>query len=246
MMDDASVLSLEEMSLNAWPSLQTQYFQGSLLRFAEGYTKRINSVNPLYFRGNIPDLIDYSEEQYEKRSLPVIFKILDLPKYGPLDQELGKRSYGVLDPSGVMIANLKNYNYPDHPQVVLEPDFSLPWIEGFIHQNHLDKKRLTVPKVLENIHLEKIVASLVVQGEIMGFGFAALENNQAGFYDILISQDHRGRGFGRMIMESLLCTAVKRRVEKGYLQVMDNNLPALKLYETLGFKPGYKYWYRIK
>ena len=41
-------LTIEELSLSAWPPLQTMVLDGWVLRFAEGYTKRPNSVNPLY------------------------------------------------------------------------------------------------------------------------------------------------------------------------------------------------------
>ena len=36
---------LEEVMLNALPSLNTMYYDGWNLRFAEGYTNRANSVN---------------------------------------------------------------------------------------------------------------------------------------------------------------------------------------------------------
>jgi len=38
----------EELSLNAHPSLQTQVYDGWILRYANGYTSRANSINPLY------------------------------------------------------------------------------------------------------------------------------------------------------------------------------------------------------
>ena len=39
---------LEEVAMNAWPALQQMLFDGWILRFAQGYTKRANSVHPLF------------------------------------------------------------------------------------------------------------------------------------------------------------------------------------------------------
>ena len=39
---------LEELALNAWTSIQTVVYDGWLIRFSNGYTKRANSVNPIY------------------------------------------------------------------------------------------------------------------------------------------------------------------------------------------------------
>jgi ribosomal protein S18 acetylase RimI-like enzyme len=47
-------------------------------------------------------------------------------------------------------------------------------------------------------------------------------------------------------MESLLAYARWQGCQAGYLQVMDNNPAANRLYRQLGFKSAYKYWYRIK
>ena len=35
---------IEELTLNAWPPLQTQLYDGWLLGFSGGYTRRANSV----------------------------------------------------------------------------------------------------------------------------------------------------------------------------------------------------------
>ena len=42
------IILYEELSMNAHPSIKTQLFDGWVLRFADGYTNRANSVNPLY------------------------------------------------------------------------------------------------------------------------------------------------------------------------------------------------------
>jgi hypothetical protein len=39
---------LEEVAMHAWPALQQMPFDGWIVRFAPGYTKRANSVNPLF------------------------------------------------------------------------------------------------------------------------------------------------------------------------------------------------------
>ena len=41
------VRHIKELAVNAWPSLQT-LLDGWVLRFANGYTRRANSVNLLY------------------------------------------------------------------------------------------------------------------------------------------------------------------------------------------------------
>lgn len=39
---------IEELSINAWPSMQTMVYDGWQLRFGRGYTKRANSISPFY------------------------------------------------------------------------------------------------------------------------------------------------------------------------------------------------------
>jgi hypothetical protein len=45
---------LEELALTTWPALQQWLYDGCVVRFAGGHTKRANSVNPLYLSRHNP------------------------------------------------------------------------------------------------------------------------------------------------------------------------------------------------
>jgi ribosomal protein S18 acetylase RimI-like enzyme len=51
---------------------------------------------------------------------------------------------------------------------------------------------------------------------------------------------------GFLIVENILRWGRKQGSETAYLQVMVNNVPANKLYEKMGFRERYRYWYRMK
>lgn len=48
-MEVAECSKLEERALNAWPGIQQAVYDGWLLRFAHGYTRRANSVVSMMF-----------------------------------------------------------------------------------------------------------------------------------------------------------------------------------------------------
>ena len=65
---------LEEVALNAWPALQQMLFDGWLLRFARGYTKRANSINALYdSRLDVATKIAACERTYMPRASRLCF-----------------------------------------------------------------------------------------------------------------------------------------------------------------------------
>ncbi len=70
------IRTIEELSMGAWPALETFVSDGWVLRFSEGYTRRANSVHPLS-RGTrrLATKIEEAERLYRERGLTPIFKL---------------------------------------------------------------------------------------------------------------------------------------------------------------------------
>jgi hypothetical protein len=88
------ITTIEELSLNAWASLQTMLYDGWIIRFANGYTKRANSVNPLYLsRIDIDEKLQFCEQLYQEKKLPVVFKLTSAVLPSNLDYRLWESGY---------------------------------------------------------------------------------------------------------------------------------------------------------
>ena len=73
-----------------------------------------------------------------------------------------------------------------------------------------------------------------------------LEQGHVGLLDIVVKEEYRGCGFGKVLCKALLDKGKECGALTGYLQVVDANTVAKKLYESLGFEYRYSYWYRVK
>jgi len=94
MNDDNIIRKIEEISNNALPSLNTYLYDGWLLRTSYGFTKRANSVSPLYPSYlDLKEKINFCESFYMKKGLPLIFKLFDCAYPNNIDTELQKRDY---------------------------------------------------------------------------------------------------------------------------------------------------------
>ncbi|WP_110933203.1 GNAT family N-acetyltransferase [Paenibacillus bouchesdurhonensis] len=67
-------LRIEELALNAWPALRTIVHEGWLLRFADGYTKRSNSIEQGYV--GLYDIVTAKEERNQGHGEQLLLHIL--------------------------------------------------------------------------------------------------------------------------------------------------------------------------
>ena len=73
--------------------------------------------------------------------------------------------------------------------------------------------------------------------EQVGYGGMWCILEEAFITNVCISPPHREKGFGRMLMVSLLHLAKEKGMEDLTLEVRVSNGPAIHLYQSLGFTP---------
>lgn len=88
------------------------------------------------------------------------------------------------------------------------------------------------------------LAAAYAEDGLAGFAGLSISGREAEILTIATHPNIRGRGAGRLLLQSLLDTARARGVEAVYLEVRSDNTAALGLYESLGFvvlhtRPGY-------
>jgi N-acetylglutamate synthase len=243
------IKTLEELSLNAWPALQTKLYDGWILRSANGYTKRSNSINPIY-HSTLPldDKIERCESEYQKQNLPVVFKLTEDSCPQGIDQELARRNYCRFDETAVRVLEMSRYRCRKLEGVLVENVFNDAWFMDFVNCSNLANEiyQRTAKEILHHILGEVIVVSKKIGDKTVGCGYGAIERGYIGIFDIVVDKDYRSKGFGQDIMDGILSVAADKRIENSYLSVVVGNIPAENLYQKLGFREIYRYWYRMK
>ncbi|QGH32891.1 GNAT family N-acetyltransferase [Gracilibacillus salitolerans] len=249
MSNNVDIQKLEELSMNAFPSLQTQLLDGWILRFSNGYAKRANSINPLYdSQADIKQKIETCENMYQRKGLKVIYKLTTQVFPDKLDKILEQRGYNLTGVTSVQLLSLEERETFLSNKALIYNQLDETWFTNFCELNHIDDiDQQTLKQMLRNINADVCYVCLINnKSEILACGMGVLEEEWIGLYDIVTSEKHRNKGYGIELVFSILNWGKKHGAKKAYLQVMLNNTSAIGLYAKLGFSEVYKYWYRIK
>jgi hypothetical protein len=104
---------LEELALTTWPALQQWLYDGWVVRFADGHTRRANSVNPLHpSHQDAAAKIAQCEQWYAERKLPTVFRLNRRTAPAALDRLLDARGYHLADPSLTLHRRLDDWTLP--------------------------------------------------------------------------------------------------------------------------------------
>jgi N-acetylglutamate synthase len=249
---------LEELTLNAWPPLQTLLFDGWLLSFSDGYTRRANSIHPLY-PSQLPLAAKLAtcEAVYAARGQEIVFKLTSAAEDAGLDQTLANLGYQSAATTSVQTAPLHPGSVaaeasPDtllspDPEITLSTSLDAAWLESFNRLSATPARfHPTMCALLEKIVPAHTFASITQEGQTVAQGLAVAEHNYVGLFDIVVDSRFRNQGLGRRVVTRLLHWGQAQAATHAYLAVMADNAPAVHLYAQLGFYEQYRYWYRNK
>ena len=109
----------------------------------------------------------------------------------------------------------------DQVMAIERSSFPFPWSTGFF---------------LEELRVE-CARSLVVEikGSIVGYVLFWLLPDEIDVHNVAVHTEFRRRGIGRVLLEHVIEQGRRRKLMRVTLEVRDSNVPAKKLYESMGF-----------
>jgi GNAT superfamily N-acetyltransferase len=243
--DLMTVRRLEELAFRGWPALETQDRAGWRLRFADGYTKRANSINALDQNAQIElSTLQSLEAAYRARNQAPVWRLSPLapPAMG---DTLAARGYRTIERSLLQVCPL-HAGFEAAPEVRIHAEPTPAWIEAFCtHSPVRPEHRNTMRRMLAAIAKPAGFAFVEAEGSPLAMAIGAVEGDHVGLFDVLVMPEARRRGLARKITESLYAWAWGHGARFAYLQVVATNEAAMPLYAAQGFRTAYAYEYRI-
>lgn len=235
----------ERTMIRARPALESIELDGWVLRFAGGFTKRANSVNP-HFGSTQPatEKIARCEALYGARGLPAIFRLTPFSQPADLDRTLADAGYRLLDRS-VVIAGAIRPTDGEVESVAFAT--SEGWLDAFDRLRGLDEAATGIHRrIVDAVDDERFFALVGRETEPIACGLGVCVEDTVVLFDLFVEESHRRRGHGAAVASAILRRAIGRGARMALLQTHSENAIAQRLYRRFGLAVAYPYWYRIK
>jgi GNAT superfamily N-acetyltransferase len=240
---------LEAASLCAWPALRNIILDGWVVRFAQGYTRRANSVTALFHsRLDVRRKIAVCEGLYHAQGLPPIFRLTPFSAPAGMDELLAQRGYAMLAASLVLHCDLSAWQPTGRADALCVLLPLAVWLEQFAHLQNSDSA--PTGHHLHAALLQRVrspclpMVALDADGQVVACALGVLTGDCCGLFDLFCAPTHRRQGHATRLLLALLQAARQHGAHHAYLQVMQHNSEARRLYARLGFRRAYAYWYR--
>jgi N-acetylglutamate synthase len=246
---NVTISEIEAHAHGAIPPRHTESYDGWQLRFAEGHTRRANSVN-FISKGTLPlaEKISYCEAAYASRMQPCHFRMTPLADDN-LDVVLSAYDYKLIDPTDVLIQSLtSNSTYPCNNSVLVETLVTTEWREAHGLLTGLQPEAKSVfGKLLKSSKLKLQFASIRKDNKMVACGLAASSATTMGLFEFATDPQYRRQGLGAAIVHRLIGDAANQGVATVYLQVVQSNTEGVKFWKEMGFTSRlYGYHYRSR
>jgi hypothetical protein len=248
-MNTSLVRLIEELAANAWPPEVTQHLGGWRLRYSGGNSRRVNSVWPNYLpdSDDLEQVLSTVDDFYQRWEAIPLYQICPAVLPADLPNILKASGYLPYAHTAVKTAPI---------QTVLEKT-SLPgcasassstlteiWFQTYVTTSGYSQASLPIRRgILNRIGPPANFIMLSKDGAPCAVGLGVVERGWLGIFCVVTAPDQRHKGFARGVMNLLADWGKTQGAENIYLQVMEDNHPALRLYQQMGFEHLYQYSY---
>ena len=153
------------------------------------------------------------------------------------------RGYEYADKTYVMTKAVRLAHNTSHK---IERSSDKDWIDSFYRisstQNAFKQQHL---QMIQSISAPSFIAIQRDKKEnIAAQAIGVIKNGYFGIFNIVTDKAHQRQGFCQLLISGLMNWAYYLGAHTAYVQVNAENIPALTLYQKLGYKKKYHCWYR--
>lgn len=228
---------IEDALYRSWRARECVTYDGWQLRYADGFSRRANSVYPAEpSRLSHTEKLDYCRRWYRERAHDLLVRQTPATESG-LDVVLAKDGFSLEGATEVMVGKLGGRS----GEISVEATPSSEWWNTTADLWGFDLSTPTGWSGMIN-RIDQPAGFACVNGQAAGF--AVVVGAWVGLFEIVVAANRRGRGLGRAVTDSLLQWGSKVGAQRAYLQVLADNKNAIRFYRSRGFEREYGYWYR--
>lgn len=232
----SEIIGLERLLAATWPAPETADLGGWLLRYAEGYTRRANSVLALTAPPGGTDAALAAVEAWygEHGARPLIAMAGPVTKR--LDQELAARGWEAEAEAAVMVRPIEPVAYEGEVAIVEAPGATFLELAG--------RGSAEVAAKVFGAGPDRGYAEIRHGGVLVARGRGAVAGDTVAISNIGTLPEHRRQGLGTEVLKALEAWGAGVGARRAALQVETDNEAALAMYRRLGYAERYRYHYR--
>ncbi|OWA33693.1 hypothetical protein B9G55_20340 [Saccharibacillus sp. O16] len=255
---------LEQLTIEARPPIVRETLDGWLLRASEGVSRRGNSVWTAApfprFDAESDHWLERAEAFASQQGIASCFYVSETSP-PTLDRQLEAAGYRLAEPCYLMAGSveLARHLIAQRPAnaKALEAQIHLPegqhqeenaaWLREFLSMKKLSAKQgESYAAIFGGITAPHSFARMSIDRETAALATIVAQGDYAYISNLMVSPHFRRRGLAAAMMTELIHWAAQHGAAELYFQVLQDNRPAIALYEQLGFQVIARHHYRVR
>jgi len=241
---------LDELMANAWRPVLEEARGGWRYRWADGVTRRANSVLALGADGNVEELVDYAEAFYGQRGAPTLIQVSTASAPQGLAAYLQVRGYR--STARTVVEEAATQHVVDQARSSVEIEITEAptdeWLRAYwsVVEAIRGGKGPDIAVYRDFLlapGLPTAFAAVRRGSQVIGVGQLVIERGWGGVQCMATDATNRRQDVASAVLNGLAKEALRRGVGQMYLAVMADNDAATALYDSAGFRTSHEYSY---